>query len=189
MTALIIANIIGPALDSVPIAPRGGTPLSTVVADDPHYRQTDARWRSKRVGETGESFAATGCTLCSVSMALADCGIEMPPDTLNDRLRRASGFTREGYLRWDALQDLIAPRAKLMIPTNPDYEVIDRTLNGGHGVMVRIRHRNGLPHWVIISGKAGYEYLIRDPLASAERLDTLSNYGSPILAIRIIVPN
>lgn len=189
MTALIVANVFGPEPDSIPIPPRGGAQLSIVVASQPHFRQTDARWRGKRVGETGESFSATGCTLCSVSMALADCGIDIPPDSLNDRLKRIDGFTREGYLRWDALRDLIGDGASLMIPANPDFDIIDRTLQGGHCIIARIRHQNGLPHWVVISGKSGYEYLIRDPLGRIEQLDTLSNYGSPILAIRIILPD
>lgn len=122
-------------------------------------------------------------------MALADCGIDLPPDLLNERLKKADGFTREGFVRWDVLEDLIIGRATLHLPLNPTFDVIDESLAAGHGVIARIQHRDGLPHWVMISGKAGLEYLIRDPLGRADGLGILSAYHSPIFAIRIILPD
>jgi hypothetical protein len=39
---------------------------------------------------------------------------------------------------------------------------------------------------VLIAGKDGTEYLIKDPLGDGTKLDSLSSYNSNIYAIRIV---
>lgn len=189
MAVMIVAQGMGPEPDSAPIPPSGGQAMRAMITSDrPVYRQRDPRWRAMRLGGSGESFDATGCTVCAVSMAVADCGVDIPPDSMNERLKRVDGFTRHGYIRWDAIEQACDGRVRMIIPKNPDFEIIDKTLQGGHSVIARIRLRNGLPHWVVISGKTRFDYLIRDPLGATDHLDTLGGYGSPIMAIRIILP-
>lgn len=48
--------------------------------------------------------------------------------------------------------------------------------------------RGTVAHWVLIVGKDGSEYLIKDPLDDGKELDTLSSYRSGIYAIRVICP-
>ena len=56
-------------------------------------------------------------------------------------------------------------------------------------MIVRLRYPNGITHFVVIVGKHGYEYLIRDPGAGYRRgLYDLSEFGSPIEALRFYEP-
>jgi hypothetical protein len=45
-----------------------------------------------------------------------------------------------------------------------------------------------IPHWVLIVGKDGRDYLMRDPLNDGKTLEKLSKYGSDIYGVRIVRP-
>jgi hypothetical protein len=63
--------------------------------------------------------------------------------------------------------------------------LIDWNLLRGNPVIVRLRYPNGITHFVVIVGKQGYEYLIRDPGGRyKDGLYFLSDFGSPIEALR-----
>jgi len=54
---------------------------------------------------------------------------------------------------------------------------------------VRVRLANGITHFVVIAGKDGFDYLIRDPGAgSAKGLYPLRELGSDIEALRFYQP-
>ncbi|MDA3842943.1 MAG: hypothetical protein PF588_01070, partial [Candidatus Kapabacteria bacterium] len=97
LTAIIIIGYI--FLDNryhffySPNATVGGEELNLVISDSVIFRQVDPRWGSDKLGNTEQELAGVGCTLCCLSMALNDFGIEMLPDELNSKLTEAGGFT------------------------------------------------------------------------------------------------
>ena len=77
-------------------------------------------------------------------------------------------------------------RVKHVYEDLPTYRLIDWNLCRGNPVIVRLRYPSGSPtHFVVIAGKEGYDYLIRDPGAGAGKgLYPLKEFGSPIEALR-----
>jgi hypothetical protein len=56
-------------------------------------------------------------------------------------------------------------------------------------VIVRVRLANGITHFVVIAGKDGFDYLVRDPGAGAARgYYPLRDLGSNIEALRFYEP-
>ena len=49
----------------------------------------------------------------------------------------------------------------------PSYRLIDDNIAKGNPVIVRIHLRDGTPHFVVVVGKQGWDYLIRDPARPA----------------------
>jgi hypothetical protein len=45
-----------------------------------------------------------------------------------------------------------------------------------------------IPHWVLLVGKDGQDYLMRDPLNDGKTLEKLSKYGGDIYGVRIVRP-
>jgi hypothetical protein len=71
----------------------------------------------------------------------------------------------------------------------PSYNLIDSNLAHGNPVIVRVRFRSGITHFVVIAGKDGFDYLIADPGAGAARgLYPLRELGSDIEALRFYEP-
>jgi hypothetical protein len=169
------------------IASRGGEARLMRAITTPHYVQTDPRWGSDRLGPTIESLAASGCTVCCVSMALAHYGVDIPPGELNRRLAASSGFTRIGWLKWTSVASLTHGRIVADVPRSPDYDDLDDAIANGWPVVTEIRLRGEVPHWVLVVGKNGLEYLARDPLVPG-RLVALSQRSAIIEAVRIIRP-
>jgi hypothetical protein len=67
----------------------------------------------------------------------------------------------------------------------PPYQLIDSNLARGNPVIVRVRFPSGVTHFVVIAGKEGFDYLIRDPAAgAAEGFYPLRELGSDIEALR-----
>jgi hypothetical protein len=55
----------------------------------------------------------------------------------------------------------------------------------GNPVIVRVRFPSGVTHFVVIAGKDGFDYLIRDPGAGATKgFYPLRDLGSNIEALR-----
>ena len=71
----------------------------------------------------------------------------------------------------------------------PSHELIDRNLQVGNPVIVRLRREGEHTHFMVIAGKDGHEYLVRDPGAGADKgLYPLREYGSKIEALRFYRP-
>lgn len=156
------------------------------LSETPVFLQTDARWSSDEIGGSRETLRAVGCTLCSVSMALAHHGIELPPKQLNEKLKEKDGYTEQGWLKWDKIALLTDKRIRIEIPEKLTHEVIDKALKADQPVIAKVFLNRFITHWVLIVGKSGQEYLIKDPLGDGKSLDRLSKFGSDIYAIRIV---
>jgi hypothetical protein len=169
------------------IAPRGGreeTPFN--FSASPIFLQTDRRWADNEIGGSREPLRAVGCTICAMSMALAHYGIEMSPDQLNEQLKTSNGFTEQGWLKWNTVAAVTGQKVRVDLPEKLSHETIDQALKTSQPVIAKILLGGRIQHWVLIVGKSGQEYLIKDPLGDGETLDHLSKFGSDIFAIRIV---
>jgi hypothetical protein len=174
-------------LERASIASRGGRALEIAPLATPHYMQTDARWSREMLGGTIESLGASGCTVCCVSMAMSRYGIDITPGDLNRRVAAAAGYTEHGWLKWSMVEAISRGSLDAETPRNPDFETLDDALVNGWPVVTKIRLRGEIPHWVLIVGKSGVEYLARDPLVDG-RLVTVSERSAVIESIRIVRP-
>ena len=184
----IVRSPLGTRVSSAgSIPPRGGTPMNRLVLKaEPIHLQTDPRWSESKLGGSGERFGSVGCAVCCVSMGLAQFGINLRPDSLNGRLERAGGFTDQGWLKWEAVEDVTDGRASIRVIDAPEFAHIDRALSDGEPVLAKVLISGRIAHWVLIVGKSGLDYLIKDPLGDGRTLNTLAEYRSDIHAIRIV---
>jgi Peptidase_C39 like family len=168
------------------IEPRGGRYFfERLELDVPSFRQGDERWRGDLLGPTQNTLGAEGCAVASAAMVLASYGIDTDPQRLNEYLKGHDGFTPQGWLYWEKAAELGGRHVRHAYEDLPSYELIDRNLVRGNPVIVRLRLPSGITHFVVIAGKAGFDYLTRDPGAGAAKgLYPLRDFGSPIEALR-----
>ena len=66
---------------------------------EPIFLQKDPQWAEEKTGGAGEPLRAVGCTICSLSMALAKHGVSLDPAALNQKLKDNDGFTAESWVK------------------------------------------------------------------------------------------
>lgn len=170
-----------------PIDPSGGAPAARfAISRHPIYLQKDPEWANEPIGGSNEPLAAVGCVVCSVSMGIAEFGVDIRPDSLTRLLRRHQGFTDRGWLVWDRVFDVTDGRITVDTPNRISHQLIDAALQRGRPVVARILLRDYIQHWVLIVGKDGREYLVKDPLGTGSDLRRLSTYDSQIYSVRVI---
>jgi ABC-type bacteriocin/lantibiotic exporter with double-glycine peptidase domain len=104
-----------------------------------------------------------GCAVSCAAMVLAFYGQDIDPGRLNTFLTDNSGYTPQGWLYWEKAADFHPGLVRHAYEDLPSYFLIDSNLEGGNPVIVRIHLTNGITHFVVIVGKAGFDYLIQDP--------------------------
>jgi hypothetical protein len=172
--------------NSPPIAANGGAAFTNFAAiPTPHYLQHDPQWKDETIG-SGETLAKVGCTVSSLAMALEHYGISFTPQTLNAALKANGGYTPRGWLLWSAVTKVTSGRIFVRIPEKPTHKDIDSALRAGQPVLVKVFIKHVIPHWVLVAGKEGTQYLMRDPLNEAKTLTPLESYGSDIYGVRIV---
>ena len=171
---------------SSPLEPSGGLYFPTTVLNDvPHFAQADRRWGKDVLAGGPTSHAAERCAEASAAMLLASYGAGTDPGELNKFLKQNGGFTKGGWLYWEKAAEFPPGVAEHIYEADGSHFLIDWNLLRGNPVIVRLRYPNGITHFVVIVGKQGYEYLIRDPGARYDDgLYFLSEFGSPIEALR-----
>lgn len=157
----------------------------TVLNDVPHFAQNDRRWSRDKLGGTPATLGEEGCAVASAAMVLASYGADLDPGRLNAHLRDSGGYTERGWLYWEKASAYPPAVAEHVYEDDASHFLIDWNLLRGNPVIVRLRYPNGITHFVVVVGKSGYEYLIRDPGAGfAKGVYFLSEFGSPIEALR-----
>ena len=175
--------------NSPPIAPRGGESFQDFVnIETPFYLQRDPRWKDQAVGGSGESLGKVGCAVASLAMALHHYGVELTPAQLNDSLKTHGGYTMRGWLKWGTVATISKGKVAVEIIPKPTHADLDSALRQRRPVLVKVLIRHVIPHWVLIIGKEGQEYLMRDPLGDSKSLTNLSSYGSDIYGVRVLKP-
>lgn len=177
---------LGWSAKSKSLAPSGGLWFPVAVLNDvPHFAQDDPRWTNDKLGPTPGTLGQEGCAVASAAMVLASYGAQLDPGRLNSYLRDNGGFTGQGWLYWEKASAYPPAVAEHVYEDDASHFLIDWNLLHGNPVIVRLRYPNGITHFVVIVGKSGFEYLIRDPGAGHEKgVYFLSEFGSPIEALR-----
>jgi hypothetical protein len=153
----------------------------------PSFRQGDDKWRDDAIGgvEENGTLGSVGCAVAAAAMVFKSYGIDTDPQQLNWFLTGVGGYTEEGWLYWERAAWWAPDRVRHVYEDLPSYHLIDSNLAGGNPVIVRVRLRNGITHFVVIAGKQGFDYLVRDPGAGARKgYYPLRELGSNIEALR-----
>jgi hypothetical protein len=155
----------------------------------PQFFQADPRWAEDTLGSTDGNLAAEGCAVASAAMALGSYGVDVDPGRLNKFLTNLpGGYTPQGWIYWEKAAQFDTAFALRLLPhyeNLPSYFLIDRNLLEKNPVIARLRYPNGITHFVVICGKEGFDYLIRDPGRGGEKgVYPLKQFGSLIEAIR-----
>jgi hypothetical protein len=175
--------------NSTPITARGGEPFRQFARlEAPFYLQRDPRWAEETIGASGERLSKVGCTVCSLAMALEHYGVHRTPAELNAWLKANGGYNWRGWLRWHAISKAADGSVAVDIVAKPTHADIDGALRQSRPVMVKVLISRLVPHWVLIVGKEGQEYVIHDPLGDGRTVEPLSKYESDIYGVRIIKP-
>jgi hypothetical protein len=168
------------------IPARGGTVLHVRIAGpEPHYQQRDPRWAGDTLGATRETIGAVGCLVCSLAMGNAALGAPVDPGELNRRLGAVQGFTPEARVIWDKLPEATGRSVAVTVHAEPSHAALDAALQRGEMAVVRFSLPSGAPHWVLVVGKEGDEYLVKDPLVD-EPIVTLTSRTASIQAVRVL---
>ena len=174
------------------LSPHGGRPfLTRVELPVPSFQQGDDRWRDDSLGGVPENgtLGGEGCAVAAAAMVFKFYGIDVDPQQLNWFLTATDGFTEQGWLYWDRAAWIAPDRVRHVYEDLPSYQLIDSNIAHGNPVIVRVRLASGITHFVVIAGKDGFDYLIRDPGAgSAKGLYPLRELGSDIEALRFYQP-
>ncbi len=174
--------------DVVRLSSRAENSVSRIVlAEEPIYLQRDPRWADDKIGGSGEPLRRVGCTICCLSMALAQHGISLDPSELNRRLKAVGGYTSRGWVRWESVGEITGAKVRVDIQTNPSHRELQDALKAGNPVLVKVLLSSAVQHWVLLVGCDQREYLMKDPLGDGKSLKLLSSLHSDILAVRIVV--
>ncbi len=169
------------------IASRGGRSLFVKPGvNAPLYLQRDPQWINDKLGSTPETMGSVGRLVCSVTMAANAFGERITPKELNETLSNRNGYTADGWLIWSKIAEVFEKRIDAVIAERPTHAAIDRALERGELPLVKFLISGVIPHWVVVVGKHGEEYLIRDPLENTPEFIRLSDQTEKIQSLRIL---
>ena len=170
-----------------PLPPAGGLYFVTrTELPVPLFLQGDPAWGHAPVGRSVHTMGQVGCAVTSATMILKFYGIDTDPGRLNDFLRDHGGYTEDNDLIWEGPATLAPTQVRHVYEDLPSYYLIDSNLLRHNPVIVRLRLASGITHFVVIMGKQGFDYLIRDPSQAGLRKGVypLRELGSNIEALR-----
>jgi hypothetical protein len=135
----------------------------------PVFAQDDPRWGNVRLGPSRDTLGYQGCAVTSAAMVVAFYGVKTDPQQLNSFLTKAGGLSDDGLIQWSRVPAIAPSHLELAYNGYASYELIDSNLLTKNPVIAIIHLRDGAYHFVVIVGKQGHNYLIRDPAASVFR--------------------
>lgn len=187
LLAAPVAWVIG-WMEKRPLPPSGGLFVpGEILIPGPHFLQSDPGWGGDQLGPTEDSLASAGCAVTSAAMVLAGYGVDTDPGRLNAFLNSLDGgYTPQGWLYWEKAAQT-APGLNLLphYEDAPSFFLIDWNLLRGNPVIIRLRYPGGTTHFMVICGKRGFDYLVRDPGPGGARgVYPLREFGGPIEALR-----
>jgi len=175
---------------------KGPTPSSgglyvpgEILLPGPLFLQGDPAWGGDPLGPTADSLESVGCAVASAAMVLAAHGVDTDPGRLNSFLAKLpGGYTPEGWIYWEKAAEIDPRLTANLLPhyeDAPSHFLIDWNLLSGNPVIVRLRYPSGVTHFLVVCGKRGFDYLVRDPGSGGKRgVYPLKDFGSPIEALR-----
>jgi Peptidase_C39 like family len=170
------------------LSPRGGRYFfHRLELPVPSFRQGDDRWTDDPLAGDDENgtLGSAGCAVAAVAMVFKSYGIDTDPQQLNWFLTDVGGYTDRGWVYWERAAWWAPNQVHHVYEDLPSYQLIDSNLARGNPVIVRVRLHGGVTHFVVIAGKEGFDYLIRDPGAGAAKgYYPLRELNSDIEALR-----
>ncbi len=168
------------------LSPSGGRYFfSRVELPVPQFFQGDPAWAEDDLGPTTGTLGGEGCAIASAAMVLKFYGVETDPGRLNKFLTKNSGYTPQGWLYWEKAASIAPDRVTHIYEDDASFYLIDSNLEKGNPVIVRLRYPSGITHFVVICGKQGFDYLVRDPGSGGRKgIYPLKEFGSEIEALR-----
>lgn len=174
------------------LPPSGGLYfLKEVALPVPLFTQGDEAWGDQLLGPTFDTLAQVGCAVSSAAMILKYYGYDTDPGQLNQFLNLNMGYTPEGWIYWEIAALVSKGHLRHAYEDLPSYYLIDKNLLKHNPVIVRIHVPGRLnTHFVVIMGKRGSDYLIRDPGPSGvvRGVYPLKDLVAPIEALRFYEP-
>ncbi|MFI0348448.1 MAG: C39 family peptidase [Chthoniobacterales bacterium] len=169
-----------------PISGHGGLPIpGKIEIPVPPFLQADPRWANDSLAGTPETLGNAGCAVTSAAMVLAYYGVPVDPSSLNKYLIENNGYEGSSWLKWEIAGTFPPNIAEKRYEDLPSYGLIDCNLLLGNPVIIRIRRSTGKTHFVVIVGKKGWDYLIRDPGEQGMKgVYPFYKLGTPIEALR-----
>jgi hypothetical protein len=155
----------------------------------PAFSQDDPRWSHQFLGPTNETLGVEGCTLTSIVMVLNFYGVKTDPLLLNEYLFANRGYNNEGYLSFADVCPYTSGKIRLAYRGWPSYAKLDESLLAGHPVIVQLPRPGGAMHFVVVVGKKGWDYLVRDPAADPHSfVSQLKDVSAQILRQYLYLP-
>jgi hypothetical protein len=171
------------------ILPTGGAAF-TLSRDAAVFDQKDPAWARATLGDSGDTVADYGCTLTAVAMAAANLGEATDPGQLNTYLSAHGGYTPTGLFVWQGLVGASAGRLAADWHDTPTAAAIDTCLTDQNGFpIVQFLLGGRVQHWVVIVGKRGESWLVRDPLMVTAAPIPLETRAASIRALRCVRPS
>ena len=169
-----------------PIGASGGLPIpGEIMISVPQFLQGDSQWGNDQLGNTPGTMGGEGCAVSSAAMVLSHYGMDVDPGRLNVFLKQHHGYEGQAWLKWESAAEYSSGLIEKAYEDLPSYARIDWNLLRGNPVIVRLRLPSGITHFVVIVGKRGFDYLIRDPSSHGEgKIYPLKELGVPIEALR-----
>ena len=177
-------------MEKRPLLPSGGLFFPCeVLIPGPHFLQSDPKWEGNPLGPTEDTLGAAGCAVSSAAMVLAGYGADTDPARLNDFLTATQdGYTPQGWLYWEKAAEIDPSLTSRLLPhyeDRPSFFLIDWNLIQGNPVIIRLRYPNGVTHFMVVCGKRGWDYFVRDPGGGGRKgVYPLKDFGGPIEALR-----
>ncbi len=157
-----------------------------IIIAVPWFSQIEV-WGELYLGDSSSIKLRThGCALCCTAMVFNSYGIMTNPEKLNQTLLENNAFEKGwdddsgdylGKVRliWDKAAsafDKVNSFKRHDFTNGPaDLEIIRAYLDKGIPVIAEVLRPHGVPHFVVVRGYKGDDFLIRDPLN--EKTDTL----------------
>jgi hypothetical protein len=174
-------------LNSIPA--RGGELFKMSPIPTAHYLQNDPAWKDDTIGGSGERLGRVGCAVASLAMAFDHYGVKATPKDLNNFLKTSEGYTLRGWLKWNAISKFADGKVTMAYIGPATHARMDEALRQQQPIIVKVFINRVIPHWVLVVGKEGDDYLMRDPLDESKSVKRLSGYESKIYAMRTLKPS
>jgi ABC-type bacteriocin/lantibiotic exporter with double-glycine peptidase domain len=158
--------------------------FSPTILQVPAFSQDDPQWQDIELGPSQDTIGTAGCALCSAAMVMRFYGLDTDPARLNEYLSFHQGYTPEGWIYWEKAAALSSGHVAKVYEDAPSYQLIDENLLLSNPVIVRLHLSSGTTHFVVVVGKSGWDYLIRDPAAMEMGVYKLALRSNEVTGLR-----